>query len=233
MKNKHWLFAILIVGILALAFFWGGSEHPTTTKPAEKSSAVAQTTVEPNSPQPTKEQKKATPLIEKEPDKKTAPTAAAVAPKPVVFQEQTITKSDELTCTFSVTCKTILNNMDKLDKDKLESLPTDGIIYKTQTVVFSEGESVFDLLLREMKRNKIPMEFVDTPIYKSNYIEGIHNLYEFDCGELSGWMYKVNGALNSHGSSQHMLKNGDVVEWLYTCDLGRDIGGGNIVGGTQ
>lgn len=26
----------------------------------------------------------------------------------------------------------------------------------------------------------------DTPVYNSAYIEGIHNLYEFDVGKLSG-----------------------------------------------
>lgn len=46
---------------------------------------------------------------------------------------------------------------------------------------------MFDVLLREMKKNKIHMEFSMTPIYNSNYIEGINNLYEFDAGELQ-WM---------------------------------------------
>jgi len=152
-------------------------------------------------------------------------------PKPVEWQDTTINKNIQLTCTLSVTCKTILDNMDEFNKDKLEVLPEDGIIYKTQTVTFSEGESVFDVLLRELKKNKIHMEFEMTPIYNSNYIEGIHNLYEFDCGELSGWMYKVNGWFPNYGCSRYSLKDGDVVEWSYTCDLGRDIGGGMAVGG--
>ncbi|MHB8061902.1 MAG: DUF4430 domain-containing protein [Ruminiclostridium sp.] len=154
-------------------------------------------------------------------------------PKPVEWQAATIDKNKELTCTLSVTCKTILNNIDKFNKDKLEVLPEDGIIYKTKTVTFNEGESVFDVLLREMKKNRIHMEFEMTPIYNSNYIEGIHNLYEFDCGELSGWMYKVNGWFPNYGCSRYMLKAGDIVDWIYTCDLGRDIGGGMAVGGKK
>ena len=63
------------------------------------------------------------------------------------------------------------------------------------------------------------------------YVEGIHNLYEFDCGALSGWMYKVNGWYPNYGSSRYQLKDGDVVEWRFTCDLGNDIGGGYAVGG--
>lgn len=65
----------------------------------------------------------------------------------------------------------------------------------------------------------------NTPIYNSAYIEGIGNLYEFDCGELSGWMYKVNGWFPNYGCSRYRLKSGDRVEWVYTCDLGRDVGG--------
>lgn len=154
-------------------------------------------------------------------------------PKPIEWQDIVVNKDKKLTCTLSVTCRTILDNMDKFNKDKLEVLPADGIILKTQTVTFSEGESVFDVLLREMKKNKIHMEFEMTPIYNSNYIEGIHNLYEFDCGELSGWMYKVNGWFPNYGCSRYALKDGDVVEWIYTCDLGRDIGGGMAVGGKK
>ena len=154
-------------------------------------------------------------------------------PQPVEWQNAKINNKKNLTCTLSVNCKTILKNMDKFNKDKLEVLPSDGIIYRARKVIFHEGESVFDVLLREMKNNKIHMEFEMTPIYNSNYIEGIHNLYEFDCGELSGWMYKVNGWFPNYGCSRYLLKDGDVIEWIYTCDLGRDIGGGMNVGGKK
>ena len=74
------------------------------------------------------------------------------------------------------------------------------------------------------KEKGIHMESSWTPIYNSAYIEGIHNLYEFDCGELSGWMYRVNGWYPNYGCSRYQLKQGDVVEWRYTCDLGEDVG---------
>ncbi len=51
---------------------------------------------------------------------------------------------------------------------------------------------MFNVLQREMKKAGIQMEFENTPMYNSAYIEGINNLYEFDVGELSGWMYKVD-----------------------------------------
>ena len=145
-------------------------------------------------------------------------------PLPVEPQDAEISDK-ELKCTLSVRCDTILSNMAKLDKDKKELVPDDGVIFYKEDVIFYEGESVFNLLLRQMKQNKIHLEFEDTPIYNSAYIEGIGNLYEFDCGELSGWMYKVNGWFPNYGCSRYKLRDGDVVEWVYTCDLGRDVGG--------
>jgi len=150
---------------------------------------------------------------------------AEVKPDPVEWQDTSVDKEKPLYITLSVSAATILDNLSMLDESKLEVLPKDGIIYAAKKVLFYEGESVFDVLLREMKNNKIHMEFEMTPLYNSNYIEGIHNLYEFDCGELSGWMYSVNGWFPNYGSSRYSLQDGDIVEWLYTCDLGRDVGG--------
>ena len=121
--------------------------------------------------------------------------------------------------------------MDKCKKNKRELVPEDGWILEPTEVVFFEGESVFQVLKRECKRRSIHMEFENTPIYNSAYIEGINNLYEFDVGELSGWMYSVNGWYPNYGCSRYALKDGDVVEWRYTCDLGFDVGGGYAIGG--
>lgn len=145
-------------------------------------------------------------------------------PVPVEPSQTNVTKK-ELTCTLSVRCDTILNNINWLDVEKRELVPSDGVIFAQQEVVFYDGESVFNVLSREMKKNKIHMEFTNTPIYNSAYIEGINNLYEFDCGELSGWMYKVNDWFPNYGCSRYQLKQGDKVEWVYTCDLGVDVGG--------
>lgn len=153
-------------------------------------------------------------------------TAPVPDGKPVPVEPQNAVITDkELTCTLSVRCDTILQNIAWLDPEKVELVPKDGVIFAERTVTFYEGENVFNLLLREMKKNKIHLEFENAPIYNSAYIEGIHNLYEFDCGELSGWMYKVNDWFPNYGCSRYQLKQGDKVEWVYTCDLGLDVGG--------
>lgn len=130
---------------------------------------------------------------------------------------------EKLTCTLMVRCDTILNNMSKLSDEKKDIIPSDGIIFPKQRIVFEEGESVFDVLLRVMRENKIHLEYESTPSLNSTYIEGIANIYEFDCGSMSGWIYKVNEKSQNFGCSDYILKDDDFVEWIYSCDLGSDI----------
>ncbi len=129
------------------------------------------------------------------------------------------------TCTVSISCATILEDLDRLDAEKTDLIPADGVLLSPTAVGFAAGESAFDLLKRVCRENRIHMEFSETPLYQSAYVEGIGNLYEFDCGEGSGWMYRVNGEFPNVGCSRYALANGDTVEWVYTCDFGADVGG--------
>jgi hypothetical protein len=133
----------------------------------------------------------------------------------------------EYACTFAVRCDAILDNTGQLNSEKTELLPANGVILAETPVSFAAGESVFDALKRTLREQAIHLEFVETPMFASAYVEGIGNFYEMDCGPLSGWMFSVNGEFASEGCSLYLLKAGDKVEWLYTCDLGRDIGGAN------
>ena len=145
--------------------------------------------------------------------------------KPLPVEPEDVTVSDKAyTCTLSISCGTILSNMDWLQEEKTELVPEDGWILKPTEVTFYEGESVFNVLQRVCKQQRIHMEFRNTPMYHSAYIEGIHNLYEFDCGEQSGWMYKVNDWFPNYGCSRYQLQEGDEICWVYTCDLGHDVG---------
>jgi len=129
------------------------------------------------------------------------------------------------TVSISISCGTIKDHLDVFDPSKLEILPADGLIVPETQVEIGEGDTVFDVLLAVTKDERIHMEYVSTPIYSSNYIEGIGNIYEIDAGPLSGWMYKVNGEFPNYGCGRYVVEAGDRIEWLYTCDLGRDIGG--------
>lgn len=174
-----------------------------------------------------------------EPAAGTEPSAEKPGPEPAAGTEPSAVEEDHplpvdpasvtvgtqaYTCTLEVRCDTILDNLEDLDPEKTDLVPEDAVIFPTTTVTFYEGESVFDLLQREMKQAAIHMEYTSTPIYKSSYIEGIGNLYELDCGPLSGWMYQVNGWYPNYGSSRYQLQPDDIVIWRYTCDLGQDLG---------
>lgn len=122
----------------------------------------------------------------------------------------------ENVCMFSISCIEALET-DALSADMRKLLPPDGVIFAARTE-FSDGETVFDVLRRVCRENRIHMESSTTPIYGSVYIEGIANLYEFDCGVGSGWVFTVNGVSPSFSSSSIALSPGDVVEWKYTVE---------------
>ena len=132
--------------------------------------------------------------------------------------------SKDLTCTISISCSTILSNMDQCKESKKEYVPDNGVILSATTVTFTEGGSVFDVLERVCRDNGIQME-ASVSKY-GTYVEGIANIYEKDVGSTSGWMYKVNGCFPNYGCSSYTLSQGDVICWVYTCNLGDDVGGG-------
>ena len=208
------------------------------TKPEEETVPATKPTEPEGTTNPTKPQEPTQPVTEPTKpaenggkDKYHTDPVPEGKPKPVEPEDQEVDKDTAYTCTFSIECSTILNNLSMLEPEKLEMVPFDGMILAEITVVFYEGESVFDVLQRVCRENNIHMEASWTPMYNSAYIEGIHNLYEFDCGALSGWMYRVNGWYPNYGCSRYQLQDGDVVEWRFTCDLGNDVGGGYAIGG--
>lgn len=189
-------------------------EHPTqsvTTSVTSKTDTVQHNTT------PTAMTRPAQNTSEAKQDKfKTDPVPEG-KPKPVEPQEQVV-EDKKITCTISISCADILDKKESVSNDILELVPEDGWILKPITVEINEGESAFDVTKRICKDNKIHMEFTFTPAYNSSYIEGIGNIYEFDCGDNSGWIFKVNGWSPNYGCSRYSLKNGDVIQWEYSCN---------------
>ena len=148
-----------------------------------------------------------------------------------VTPDSTVTANteNENICTLSVKCDVLIDKKFNAPKELTAFIPDDGVIFYSDEAAFEEGESVFDLLKRCLTEEGILFEYESTPAYGSAYIEGINNIYEFDFGDGSGWMYKVNGEFPKTGCSKYILNDGDVVEWVYTCDFGNDIGGGDAV----
>lgn len=204
-------------------------KRPTTTRRDYFSDYTTSTTIEINTTETTKPEKTTRPkaTTTTEPVTTTKPTTAKpTTTKPSITTTKPVeTTKEKLTCTITIRCDTILNNMDNLDPAKAPYVPDDGVILKEVTVEFEEGETVFDVLNRVCRQYNIPIEYSWTPMYDSYYIEGINNLYEFDCGSESGWMYKVNGWFPNYGCSSYYLTGGEKIVWCYTCNgLGEDVG---------
>ncbi|MBE6011811.1 MAG: DUF4430 domain-containing protein [Lachnospiraceae bacterium] len=121
-------------------------------------------------------------------------------------------------------CSTVFDNMDLLKEEKKEIIPDDGVIFYTDKAGFKEGETVFDLFKRQMQEEKLQYEFKEMPGTDIVYIDAIGNLYSFDCGEQSGWLFKINGEFPLEACNQIKVNEGDEIEFLYTCDWGIDIG---------
>ncbi|MGI6021042.1 MAG: DUF4430 domain-containing protein [Lachnospiraceae bacterium] len=130
----------------------------------------------------------------------------------------------KLTCAIEIRCDTILGNMDKLAPGKDAFVPSNGVILSSSTIEFTEGQTAFDILRTACSRAGISVESSYSPMFDSYYIEGINNIYQFDCGDESGWMYKINGIPADTGCSAYTVKNGDVFLWQYSCvGYGADI----------
>ena len=103
------------------------------------------------------------------------------------------------------------------------------VYFDEEQLILNDGETAFSLLLR----TGLDIRTATYSQYTGVYVEAINGFGEFDDGPLSGWMYKVNGVFPDYSASLYTLKNGDVVEWIYTRNLGDDVGGGNYVTGTN
>ena len=151
-----------------------------------------------------------------------APQTSVATKAETTSAESAPPKKYDYTCLFEIECRTILSNMDKLSKDKKECVPDDGVLFSAETG-FDKGESVYDILKRVCDENGIQLETSYSPAFATRYIEGIGNLYEFDCGTASGWMYTVNGEYMNYGCSSCIVSDGDKIAIRYTCNMGNDL----------
>ena len=119
------------------------------------------------------------------------------------------------TVTVTIRCDTVVGKSDS------QYIPDDGIILGVTEQEISEGDTVYDILIEVARVHHIQVE--NNGNDKMAYIVGIGYLYEFDFGDLSGWVYRVNGQDTSVGCAEYKLSDGDAIEWLYTCSLGEDL----------
>ncbi len=133
--------------------------------------------------------------------------ASSEAAKTTKEAAETASKNDnkEETCSVEVTCANLLDHKDDLESNY--EIPSKGKIYSGNVEV-KDGETAMSVL--EKSGVKIDK--------KDGYIQGIDGLYAGDCGDYSGWMYKVNGKVPDVGADEYKVSKGDKVQWYYVCD---------------
>ena len=100
------------------------------------------------------------------------------------------------------------------------------LILDSVLIKYKDNLSVADISKGACKYKNIPISF--SGIGTMVYVQGINNLFEFDNGPESGWLYCVNGEFQGTSSGSLIAKDGDCVQWFYTLDLGKDIGADKV-----
>lgn len=90
------------------------------------------------------------------------------------------------------------------------------------TVPFTSGDTVLDISVKALQANRIPFDLGG--LGKGAYITGIDNLNQLDQGPLSGWLFSVDGVYPSQGPAALQLTKDSAIQWVYTVDLGKDVG---------
>lgn len=122
---------------------------------------------------------------------------------------------------ISINCKTAVAKGMREQKKYQGIIPADGVILPPLTVEIAARETAFSLLKKVAQEHKIQLAYKGNQ--ESAYIQAINNLYEFDGGPLSGWVFLVNGESAGYGCGKYKLNNGDIVVWAYTCNMGKDL----------
>lgn len=117
---------------------------------------------------------------------------------------------------LSIRCDTVAG----LDADG--STPEDGCVLERTALSCHKGDTVFDILTDAARKFNIPMEH-DGGTGDMAYINGINYLYEYEHGDLSGWLYTVNGVRPSLGCGACAVQDGDEIIWQYTTNIGEDL----------
>lgn len=125
---------------------------------------------------------------------------------------------EKITCTIQIRCDSLVANKNKIDSELWKYIPFNGMILAETKITVDKGTSAYDALNQVCKAKNIAMDSEYTAMYKSYYVKGIGHLYEKQAGDMSGWIYKVNGKAPNKGSSSFILSDGDSITWAYTCD---------------
>lgn len=132
-------------------------------------------------------------------------------------------KAIKVTFTIDATVLTKKENYDKLGSEYQSYVPKDGYIIKNLDVQLTKEYTVEQVLQAIAKEKNITIEYAS--MSDMTYIEAINNLGSKAVGDMSGWLYMINGEFPMTSIDKTILKDGDKVTFIYSADGGSDIKG--------
>mgnify|MGYP001123887589 FL=1 len=124
-----------------------------------------------------------------------------------------------ISCTIEIRCDNATARKDSITNQGIrDSIPDDGTILEVTTYTGKEGFTVYDVLAAVTAAHNPVIPIVANA--DRSYVSSINNLSEKNVGPTSGWTYRVNGVLPMMAANQYKVKDGDVIKWIYVCQLG-------------
>lgn len=112
---------------------------------------------------------------------------------PVTSSDQKEAAASDMTVTVSV-----------------ESSAADGSVSAETSVSLPEGASAYDALMA------CGLDVVSESSQYGQYVSAIDGLAAGDHGDMSGWMFSVNGEAGQEACDKCKLQDGDTVLWSYS-----------------
>lgn len=109
-----------------------------------------------------------------------------------------------------ITIRMVINCEEAVEAGNETALTTagSGIMYEDD-MEFYDGATVLDAL------SSCGLDLASKSSSEGVYIKSIGGLAEKEIGDLSRWVYYVNGEAETTTCDASVLKNGDIVEWKY------------------
>lgn len=124
-----------------------------------------------------------------------------------------------ISCTIEIRCDNATARKDSITNQGIrDSIPDDGTILEVTTYTGKEGFTVYDVLAAVTAAHNPVIPIVANA--DRSYVSSINNLSEKNVGPTSGWTYRVNGVLPMMAANQYKVKDGDVIKWIYVCQMG-------------
>lgn len=123
-----------------------------------------------------------------------------------------------ISCTIEIRCDNATARKDTVNPSIASRIPDDGTILEVTTYTAAEGFTVYDVLAAVTAMHNPVIPIVANS--DKSYVSSINNLSEKNVGPQSGWTYRVNGVLPMMAANQYTVKDGDVIKWIYVCQLG-------------